>query len=162
MLGNKAYNSAAWINDQGQIITMYRKHYRYYTDLTWSTPGPGFSNISLSPFGNIGLGICMDLNHEIDLSEQEMLRDWYQPPFATWHAKHNTQFIVLLMNWLKSDEELPFQEPKEPSWRNLEYWCRRLAPLVESRVPREHPVIVVTCNRTGAERGTFLLPFSIH
>lgn len=58
--------------------------------------------------------------------------------------------VVLSMAWqTHQDPDLFHRDPTEPDLETLVYWVQRLEPLI--RADSEEEVIVVFCNRTGAE-----------
>ncbi|HEX7652935.1 MAG TPA: carbon-nitrogen hydrolase family protein [Verrucomicrobiae bacterium] len=70
----KLYNSARVITGQGELVVNYRKRLLYKSDDTWAQPGrgryalgggkTGAYPILETPFGRLGVGICMDLNDD--------------------------------------------------------------------------------------------------
>ncbi|KAM0787682.1 hypothetical protein ACM66B_003745 [Microbotryomycetes sp. NB124-2] len=159
---DKAFNSMLVVNPDGQLVTVYQKHFLYTTDETWANEGPGFSTIKLdlpptrsSPKRTIKVcpAICMDLNPRK-----------FQAPFgafelARYAVEQRVDLVVCSMAWLASSSE-----PGELSDNNvnqveerkvnlaateqlLRYWLLRCAPLIAS----EHETVFVACNRVGRE-----------
>ena len=54
------------INDQGQLVLNYSKHFLYETDKLFCRPGPGFKTVEVTTRQGrvlkVGVGICMDIN----------------------------------------------------------------------------------------------------
>lgn len=58
--------------------------------------------------------------------------------------------VILTMAWQTHQDPSAFsRRPKEPDLETLVYWVQRLEPLI--RAEKDEEVIVVFCNRTGAE-----------
>ncbi|KAJ9084647.1 hypothetical protein DSO57_1022134 [Entomophthora muscae] len=104
----------------------------------------GFPISDLANIGRVGVGICMDLNHNTKDDGS-----FSKCEFAKYHAEQQTNLVMVPMNWLKSWEV----DDSLPSTMTLLYWITRLKPLIDSLKPGQR-VFVVACNRIGTERGT--------
>ncbi|KAI1898527.1 hypothetical protein AGOR_G00073280 [Albula goreensis] len=70
-MDRRIYNSHIIINDQGQIVSVYRKGHLFDVELTgkgvslkesaFTIPGPSLTPPVQTPIGKVGLGICYDL-----------------------------------------------------------------------------------------------------
>lgn len=186
-------NSAVLYGLNGEWISGYRKTHLFKTDKTWAkagqqsfnfipylepynshVQGTGFTTFTLPPpIGTVCLGICMDLNPQID--------DWMQSEEPYELASHclsnNADVLILLNSWLDSGEDCE----DAYDWSTLNYWAARLQPLwtdnaendnsdhdLESDGPSSSPAkvngvddleskgketIVIICNRCGEENG---------
>lgn len=94
------YNSQNWIAPEGQLQAHYRKRHLFQADLSWARPGNLPFVARATPWGKVGLGICMDLNFD---------------DFVRFHIQQETQILLLAVNWL--DEGGPV----------VDYWLRRLS-----------------------------------
>lgn len=53
------YNSAIVVNEDGETVANYRKHFLYATDETWALEGTdGFFQGFISGLGHTSIGIC--------------------------------------------------------------------------------------------------------
>lgn len=52
------YNSAIIVNNEGETIGNYRKHFLYMTDETWALEGSGFGKEFIPGLGQTAMGIC--------------------------------------------------------------------------------------------------------
>ncbi|RUS21052.1 carbon-nitrogen hydrolase [Endogone sp. FLAS-F59071] len=166
----KHYNSACFVDRDGNLITTYQKSFLYDTDERWADEGPGFKCLEVDGLGKVGIGICMDLN-------PYQYKDFFAFEFATFHRKEGTKIILCPMNWLDSNPSPPTSKQRKTpvntqddrseaenadsdeesnsvsesvAWSSLEYWKRRLAPLCIN----EEKVIFASCNRFGTESGS--------
>lgn len=61
---NVLYNSVAMINDEGEVIGLYRKTHipddHFYQEKFYFTPGDTGFEVFNTRYGNIGIGICWD------------------------------------------------------------------------------------------------------
>lgn len=94
------YNSAWVIDDQGSMRAIYRKTLLFPLDETWARPGDGRYPLLRTPFGRLGVGICMDLN---DVA------------FTDWVAAVGLDVLAFPTNWLDQGEDI---------W---DYWAWRLS-----------------------------------
>lgn len=177
-------NSAVLYGPEGEWIGGYRKTNLFETDKTWAkagklhillrvklsltklsslnVKGTGFAVFNLPPpLRTVCLGICMDLNPQI--------QDWQRedgPYELASHCLSNKANLLILLNaWLDSNEE----PEEEHDWHTLNYWAGRLRPLwtdENSEVAAAEPsstkkddkhssreTVVVICNRNGEENG---------
>jgi protein N-terminal amidase len=51
--GERAYNAMAVVNRQGEVVTIYKKHFLYEADETWATEGPSFMVLPDTEFGRV-------------------------------------------------------------------------------------------------------------
>ncbi|KAI8364997.1 carbon-nitrogen hydrolase [Choanephora cucurbitarum] len=128
------FNSICFINPQGERVLTYQKSFLYETDESWASEGPGFVSTKIEGLGQVGFGICMDLN------PYQFKASFYQFEFANYHLQHQTDLILCSMAWLKGSEEDS----------TVQYWASRLLPLCS----KTNPTLFVVCNRTGSERGS--------
>ena len=144
------HNTAALVDRSGTLVHEYYKHHMFDTDYNWGcTPGPGFSYTSLS-FGNnndtnavrTSVGICMDLN------PWEFKAPFSSYEYANYILENDISLVLLPMAWLLPSEYDP-QTTYGPSKSTMEYWIRRLDPLIHDSTIRT----IVICNRTGEEEG---------
>lgn len=179
--GPEYYNSAIVVNGDGDTIANYRKSFLYYTDETWALEGNGFYNGWIPGAGKTAIGICKCSStalilatlltlpsrhgHQVwtspDYSSSERLLIMYRSPYkfeAPWNAyefafhilEMKANLVVLSMAWITRDEPRQFSRmPNEPDINTLTYWVARLEPVI--RAETEDEIIVVFCNRTGAE-----------
>ena len=154
--GSRNYNSTITVSPAGQILNNYRKSFLYYTDEIWASEGPNgsahvhtetskpFFCSTLGPLGNVGHGICMDIN------PYQFTSPWTDYEFANTMLNNNVRLVVLSMAWLTrllpQDLEI---EPDKPDMETIAYWLERFFPFVE-RGPSES-IIVVFANRCGIE-----------
>lgn len=52
------YNSAIIVNNEGETIGNYRKHFLYMIDETWALEGDGFGREFIPGLGQTAMGIC--------------------------------------------------------------------------------------------------------
>ncbi|GAB1314079.1 hypothetical protein MFIFM68171_04289 [Madurella fahalii] len=139
------YNSALVVNPDGDTIANYRKSFLYYTDETWALEGgEGFFEDTVPGLGNVVLGICTDLN------PYKLEAPWDAFEFGFHVLDSHANVVILTMAWQTHRDPSAFsRRPKEPDLETLVYWVQRLEPLI--RAEKDEEVIVVFCNRTGAE-----------
>jgi protein N-terminal amidase len=145
------YNSTVTVSSKGEVVSNYRKSFLYYTDETWAAEGCT-SRTSKSPFfcgqlgelGNVGHGICMDIN------PYKFTAPWSAYEFATTMLKADVRLVVLSMAWLTrlTPQEL-LVEPDAPDMETVAYWLERFFPFLDS-APKDE-IIVVFANRCGTE-----------
>ncbi|KAK4047718.1 hypothetical protein OIV83_005226 [Microbotryomycetes sp. JL201] len=93
----KAFNSMLIVGPDGQLVSVYRKHFLYTTDESWAEEGPGFATVELnlparpqatSRQVKVCPAICMDLNpHQ------------FTAPFCAFElARHAVEQQVDLIN----------------------------------------------------------------
>ncbi|KAI9594601.1 carbon-nitrogen hydrolase [Syncephalis fuscata] len=158
------YNSACIVDRSGQLISTYRKAYLYTTDLSWSSwSDTGFSTVYLDGIGEVGIGICMDVNYDLRLN------NYMDCPFAQYFKKKQVKLVLALMNWLASDSVIDdtstdnrtdsdtAPDRDTPDITNINYWCSRLYPLIKSTKDTlnntARSIYFISSNRTGTERG---------
>ncbi|KAI8049246.1 carbon-nitrogen hydrolase [Syncephalis plumigaleata] len=148
------YNSACIVDRQGQLVHTYRKAYLYTTDLNWACwSDTGFTTVLLDGIGEVGIGICMDLNSDLRAD------NFYDMPFGCYMQEKQVKLVLVLMNWISSNPQL-YTSKDEPALDQIYYWCTRLSPLmqpvssshdndtIESNAT-SHKIHVITCNRTA-------------
>ncbi|CAK3836416.1 N-terminal amidase [Lecanosticta acicola] len=151
----KNYNSTVFVGPNGAVLANYRKSFLYYTDETWAAEGfrstpeqkPFFAAPipSLLPHGgNVGHGICMDIN------PYQFQSDWRHYEFASTMLQANCKLVLLSMAWLtRLTPEACAAEPERPDMETVAYWLERFWPFVD-RQPAE-AAVVVFANRCGSE-----------
>lgn len=180
-------NSAVIYGPDGAWVGGYRKTNLFETDLTWAKPGTptslssisrhtdispsrlgtGFATFVLpSPIQTMSLGICMDLNPQIE--EWTSATGPYE--LADYAKFKNANVLVLLNAWLDSKQEVD----ESSDWQTLNYWAARTRPLWtdgkgdQVDVPETDPekqgpeTVVVVCNRSGGESGMIPIFHTIH
>ncbi|BFZ59339.1 hypothetical protein YB2330_000347 [Saitoella coloradoensis] len=142
-LTGTVYNSAVFMNPQGEVIANYRKHFLYSTDERWgASEGPGFWKGWIGSLGEKGrkvaLGICMDLNphkFEADFEEYEFARHVLRAD--TSNAEEGEQggegvgvdLVLIPMAWLRHPRHPVDAQSADPDQLTVGYWIQRLAPL---------------------------------
>ncbi|KAK4192955.1 hypothetical protein QBC35DRAFT_482229 [Podospora australis] len=138
------YNSALLVNRDGDTVGNYRKAFLFYTDETWALEGgDGFFRGSVEGLGDVALGICTDIN------PYQLEAPWDAFEFGYHVLDSQANVVIVTMAWQTQDPVQCSRRPKEPDLEALVYWVQRLEPLI--RAEKEEEVIVVFCNRTGAE-----------
>jgi len=155
-------NSAVVYDPKGEWVGGYRKTHLFETDKTWAKAGTGFATFILPPpLRTVCLGICMDLNPQIE--DWTSLRSPYE---IAGHCLSNKANVLVLLNaWLDSTED----QKKAHDLSTLNYWSARLRPLWANEDVNEksddtlspsnnsehgrQKTIVVICNRSGKENG---------
>ncbi|KAL2126002.1 hypothetical protein VTI74DRAFT_1975 [Chaetomium olivicolor] len=141
---SEQYNSLVVVNAEGETLANYSKSFLYYTDETWAREGKGFYGGKLGNFGQVAMGICMDINpykFEAPFTDYE---------FASHVLKVKANLVILSTAWLTNDERTAFlSSPEEPDVATLSYWARRLEPILRTGSSEE--TIVVIGNRCGVE-----------
>ncbi len=97
--GERLYNSAWGFDPTGARRFVYRKTLLFPLDEVWAEPGCGDYPLVHTPFGRMGVGICMDLN---------------DPAFVAWVREAQIDVLAFPTNWL---------DQGEPVW---DYWAWRL------------------------------------
>ncbi|KAI9480258.1 MAG: hypothetical protein EXX96DRAFT_594629 [Benjaminiella poitrasii] len=100
----------------------------------------------VDPNGEVGFGICMDLN------PYKFKANFYDYEFAKYHLEQNTEIILCSMAWLKNKEDIYNTNHKVSN--TVKYWAARLLPLHRDVKYTKRHTIFVGCNRTGLERGS--------
>ncbi|GAB1314080.1 hypothetical protein MFIFM68171_04290 [Madurella fahalii] len=138
------YNSLIVVNGEGETVANYRKSFLYYTDETWAREGHGFFKGEISNFGQVAMGICMDIN------PYKFEAPWHAYEFAFHILEARANLVIVSMAWLTHEDRSTFTPfPKEPDFSMLTYWVRRLEPIIRAESNEE--TIVVFCNRCGIE-----------
>lgn len=88
--GAGLYNSALIVDHEGELRFVYRKTLLFEADHAWARPGDSGYRALETPFGRLGVGICMDLNDR---------------GFTRWAAQARVDVLALPTNWL--EEGLP-------------------------------------------------------
>ena len=156
--GSRNYNSTVSVSTSGSILSNYRKSFLYYTDETWASEGPNGSANLYSPsdmhkpffcgplgkLGNVGHGICMDIN------PYQFTAPWTDYEFANTMLREGVRIVVLSMAWLTRllPQEL-MASPGDPDMETVAYWLERFHPLIDKASKDE--IIVVFANRCGIE-----------
>ncbi|KAK4679289.1 hypothetical protein QC764_202890 [Podospora pseudoanserina] len=139
------YNSALIVNRDGDTVGNYRKLHLFYTDETWALQGrDGFFRGNVEGLGNVALGICTDIN------PYELETPWEAFEFGFHVMEAHANVVIVSMAWQSQQDPSQYtRRPHEPDLEALVYWVQRLEPLI--REDSEEEIIVVFCNRTGAE-----------
>jgi hypothetical protein len=56
--GTKSYNSAVFVNPDGEPVSNYRKYFLDEVDATWASKDQGFSHGRVAGLGCLALGLC--------------------------------------------------------------------------------------------------------
>ncbi|KAK3901965.1 carbon-nitrogen hydrolase [Staphylotrichum tortipilum] len=138
------YNSALIVDGEGYAVGNYRKSLLHCTDETWAhKSSEGFFRRELPRLGNVCLGISTDVN------PASLETAWDAFEFGIYIVEAQANVVILTMAWHRRDPILLERHPQEPDVDTLVYWVQRLEPII--RADREGEVIVVFCNKTGAE-----------
>ncbi|KAL2255495.1 hypothetical protein VTK26DRAFT_3242 [Humicola hyalothermophila] len=138
------YNSLVVVDSGGETVAKYRKSFLYYTDANWAREGQGFYGGKMGRFGQVAIGICMDIN------PYKFEAPWDAYEFAFHVLKVQANLVIFSMAWLTNDERSMFlSSPHDPDLSTISYWARRLDPIVRTESSDE--VIFVFCNRCGVE-----------
>ncbi|KAJ4388735.1 hypothetical protein N0V93_006195 [Gnomoniopsis smithogilvyi] len=141
------YNSAMVVNNDGENILNYRKHFLYMIDETWALEGSGFGKEFIPGLGQTAMGICMDIN------PYKFEAPWHAFEFAFHVLEVKANLVIISMAWLTREEAPSFiSKPDEPDMETLTYWVQRMEPLIRAKT--EDEIIVVFCNRCGMEDDT--------
>ncbi|KAF9969595.1 Carbon-nitrogen hydrolase [Actinomortierella ambigua] len=104
------YNSSAFVSPQGELLNVYSKSFLYYTDESWAEEGPGFTSKPFPGLGQVGFGICMDVN------PYQFKADFNDFEFANFHLNHRSDLILCSMAWNKGedppDDTNPTRKPR--------------------------------------------------
>lgn len=161
----KYYNSLLVVDENGDIITNYRKAFLYYTDETWAAEGDaarGKQSLTITDSGPgsgstssreiiTQFGICMDIN---PYKFEAPYTAW---EFATRVLDSRAQLVILSMAWLTllSQDELD-SLGDQPEMDTFNYWIQRFWPLIQRKMEHgdedgEKRVVIVFANRAGEE-----------
>ncbi|XP_029382497.1 deaminated glutathione amidase [Echeneis naucrates] len=103
----RIYNSHIIINDQGEVVSVYRKSHLFDVELpekgvflkesAFTIPGPSLVSPVQTPIGKLGLGICYDLRFpELSLALQRHGAEILTYPSAFTVATGSAHWEVLL------------------------------------------------------------------
>ncbi|KAL0465700.1 carbon-nitrogen hydrolase [Neurospora intermedia] len=138
------YNSLLVVNGEGETVANYRKSFLYYTDQTWALEGGGFYGGRMEGFGNVAMGICMDIN------PYKFEAPWHKFEFAFHVLEVRANLVILSMAWLTHEDPSTFTPlAQEPDLATMTYWLQRFEPVIRGESDEE--LIVVFCNRCGME-----------
>jgi len=98
--GHNLYNSQGLVGPDGQLFSVYRKTHLFEADHWWAQPGDTGYRQWPTPWGQVGSGICMDLNF---------------PDLADHHGAQGTAVLAFSTNWLDQNFDV------------VPYWEERLA-----------------------------------
>ncbi|KAG0013962.1 Carbon-nitrogen hydrolase, partial [Podila clonocystis] len=105
------YNSIAFVDPHGHLVTTYAKTFLYYTDENWAEEGPGFKSIDVDGLGKVGFGICMDVN------PYQFKAPFAAFEFSSYHVEQKSTLLLCSMAWNKGEEapkkEKPTPKPKK-------------------------------------------------
>ncbi|KAG0045956.1 Carbon-nitrogen hydrolase [Gryganskiella cystojenkinii] len=101
------YNSQAFVSPSGTLLKTYSKHFLYYTDENWAEEGPGFESFDVKGLGQVGFGICMDVN------PYQFKSPFRAMEFSNFHLNKKTKLILCSMAWNKG-EQAPKKEKVQP------------------------------------------------
>lgn len=101
------YNSVAFVSPQGVLLNTYAKHFLYYTDENWAEEGPSFESMPVEGLGQVGFGICMDVN------PYQFKTPFSDFEFSSFHFGQKSNLLLCSMAWNKG-EEAPKKEKVEP------------------------------------------------
>ncbi|KAG0266237.1 Carbon-nitrogen hydrolase [Mortierella polycephala] len=102
----KFYNSVCFVSPEGKVLATYAKHFLYYTDEVWAEGGPAFQSIPVKGLGQVGFGICMDVN------PYQFKAPFTDFEFSNFHRAQKTDLLLCSMAWNKG-EEAPKKENVE-------------------------------------------------
>ncbi len=93
----------------------------------------------------------------MDINPYRFEAPWTAYEFFSNAVRKSVSVILLTMAWLTTDvEPCPPEQAAVPDIQTLEYWLKRLHPLIaaakDSR-QRGEEVLVALCNRCGSEDG---------
>ncbi|KAK1778990.1 carbon-nitrogen hydrolase [Copromyces sp. CBS 386.78] len=138
------YNSLLVVNGDGETVANYRKSFLYYTDQTWAMEGGGFYGGRMEGFGNVAMGICMDIN------PYKFEAPWHKFEFAFHVLEVRANLVILSMAWLTHEDPETFTPlAQEPDLATMTYWLQRFEPVIRGESDEE--LIVIFCNRCGME-----------
>ncbi|SPN97654.1 uncharacterized protein DNG_01167 [Cephalotrichum gorgonifer] len=143
------YNAAIVVGPDGENVAHYRKTHLYYTDQTWALEGNhGFYGDHITGLGQTAIGICMDIN------PYKFEAPWDKFEFAYHVLSSDANLVIVSMAWLTLEDQGVFNSlpSQEPDMSTLTYWAMRLEPVIRAETKDE--IIVVFCNRCGAEGDT--------
>lgn len=92
------YNSLCFVSPQGKVLVTYAKHFLYYTDENWAEEGPGFHSIPINGLGQVGFGICMDVN------PRRFAAPFSKFEFSNFHLEQKSDLVLCSMAWNAGDK----------------------------------------------------------
>ncbi|KAF9124736.1 Carbon-nitrogen hydrolase [Mortierella sp. 14UC] len=92
------YNSVAFVSPQGVLLNTYSKHFLYYTDENWAEEGASFESMPVEGLGQVGFGICMDVN------PYQFKTPFSDFEFSSFHFGQKTNLLLCSMAWNKGEE----------------------------------------------------------
>ncbi|KAF9092169.1 Carbon-nitrogen hydrolase [Mortierella sp. GBA35] len=111
------YNSVAFVSPQGILLKTYAKHFLYYTDENWAEEGPSFESIPVAGLGQVGFGICMDVN------PYQFKTAFTDFEFSSFHLGQKSNLLLCSMAWNKG-EETPKKEKVVPKAKSAKSKAR--------------------------------------
>lgn len=129
--GERLYNAAAILDASGALRAIYRKTLLFEADV-WACPGDSGYVALATPFGRLGVGICMDLNDDA---------------FLAHAATERIDVLAFPTNWVQEDGAVSDYW----RWRLQSGWPSDLG--VEGARPDRAPVdaLLVAANSYGPE-----------
>ncbi|KAJ1984513.1 hypothetical protein H4R34_000599 [Dimargaris verticillata] len=91
------YNSACFVDRQGELVSVYRKHNLCESDKLWANAGAGFSSFDVPELGRVGLAIGTDL-HEGTKYPKPSLKNC---ELARYHQRAGTQLLICPTAWTR-------------------------------------------------------------
>ncbi|OAQ23863.1 carbon-nitrogen hydrolase, partial [Linnemannia elongata AG-77] len=142
------YNSVAFVSPQGVLLNTYAKHFLYYTDENWAEEGPSFESMPVEGLGQVGFGICMDVN------PYQFKTPFSDFEFSSFHFGQKSNLLLCSMAWNKG-EEAPKKE------KTIHYWAVRMSPFYkqQEKAGGKEPFLetyLAIANRIGTESGRLL------
>ncbi|KAF9192672.1 Carbon-nitrogen hydrolase [Haplosporangium sp. Z 767] len=92
------FNSVCFVSPEGKVLATYAKHFLYYTDENWAEEGPAFQSIPVKGLGQVGFGICMDVN------PYQFKAPFTDFEFSSFHLAQKTDLLLCSMAWNKGEE----------------------------------------------------------
>ncbi|KAG0197897.1 Carbon-nitrogen hydrolase [Mortierella sp. GBA30] len=178
------YNSVCFVSPDGKVLATYAKHFLYYTDENWAEEGPAFQSMSVQGLGQVGFGICMDVN---PYKFQAPFTDF---EFSSFHLSQKSNLMLCSMAWNKGektkverghkpetskaesaetvdvnsdgddddDDNWEDEEDAESlQYETVQYWAVRMSPFYRQEQKPLHETIMVIANRIGSESGELSL-----
>ncbi|KAJ1972643.1 hypothetical protein H4R35_004558 [Dimargaris xerosporica] len=91
------YNSACFVDRQGELVSVYRKHHLCGSDKLWASAGAGFNSFDVPELGRVGLAIGTDL-HEGTKYPKPSLKNC---ELARYHQRAGTQLLICPTAWTR-------------------------------------------------------------
>ncbi|KAF9961407.1 Carbon-nitrogen hydrolase [Modicella reniformis] len=168
------YNSLCFVSPEGRLLANYSKHFLYYTDENWAEEGPAFKSIAVEELGQVGFGICMDVN------PYQFKAPFTDFEFATFHLSQKSNLVLCSMAWKAGertkafkqsvgvmnggdhggkDDDLEDEDELESALElqcdTIQYWAVRMNPFYTRNPQPSQEAILVIANRIGVEPGQF-------